>query len=415
MKKELTVLSMDTTILWAKNLPILITETGVVTCDQDAAGALLLLEFQNICEEPIIAVRFDARCYDLLKRELEPISGQVVQDFCLNPGDIWSAEHLFSFPSVETRRVEIAVTEVLFQNGDIWKNVAGEFSVPFEPQAEISLPIEQMAELSRQKEMARVERYPYRYQPKKGDGHWRCACGQVNIADRCVQCNVAKDVLFQITQSEFLIRKMQERIEEEKRIEEERARIAAERREAVRTKYVIPIRDHLSAHAPKLLSLISVVAEKICGFYKTISGFVSNASKKTFRFNPSNKQFVIGALFAVIILVGVLVVSTQMAYQNSYGTGVAEETTASQLQKQEEKEKRPDCKGCNGYGGCMSCNKGQCSKCGGRGAYREYINTPYMQGTRLWNCDKCDGDGRCVVCNGADICPVCNRKGSYNE
>lgn len=237
MKKKLTIiLSSDATMLWAKNLPILITDTGIVSYGQDSSEIFLRLKFQNISDEPIVAIRFNAHCYDLLKQELEPISGQVVQDFCLNPGDIWPAEQLFSFPSIETRRVEILVTEVLFKSGNIWKNQDNSFLTPVEAQSEIILTDQQMIELSRQKELAGITNAVYRYEPEEREGCWLCACGQVNNAHKCVHCNVEKDVLFQITQPQFLTLKIQERIEEEKRIREEKARIAAEKRESLKKK-----------------------------------------------------------------------------------------------------------------------------------------------------------------------------------
>ena len=232
------ILVKSSSALWMPGLPILVTQADIAKVSPNSADISLLLAFQNLCDQPIIGVYFSARCSNLLRQELQPLEKQSVQDFVLNPGAVWTVPQLIPIPDNDTRRVELMIHNIVMADGSVWSNDAEVFLSPIPEQLPLHLPAELSSELQKLKQENAVSpekaRVPFHYTPNRGEGYWHCACGQINISSECIKCGFSEETVFQITQTQLLTEKRDNRLQEEARIREERRQAIAEQQEAIK-------------------------------------------------------------------------------------------------------------------------------------------------------------------------------------
>ena len=232
------ILVKSSSALWMPGLPILVTQADIAKVSPNSADISLLLAFQNLCDQPIIGVYFSARCSNLLRQELQPLEKQSVQDFVLNPGAVWSVPQLIPLPDNDTRRVELMIHNIVMADGSVWSNDAEVFLSPIPEQLPLHLPAELSSELQKLKQENAVSpekaRVPFHYTPNRGEGYWHCACGQINISSECIKCGFSEETVFQITQTQLLTEKRDNRLQEEARIREERRQAITEQQEAIK-------------------------------------------------------------------------------------------------------------------------------------------------------------------------------------
>lgn len=216
--------------LWYKGTPIVVNEASLVT-PSAGGGVCLSLGFQNLERKGIRGVFFSVKCYDLLKQQLEGIEKLSLQDFQVAPGQLWYTEQPIPLPDKDTRRVELAVTNVVFDDGAIWNGDKDAAVVPLAAQDVLDLPPELAGELFQEcrtlisGDPARL----FRFQPRKEDDHWWCACGQMNLDDTCLACGIQAEALFDLVQPQRLTEIREARLAEQERQEQEWREMMAER------------------------------------------------------------------------------------------------------------------------------------------------------------------------------------------
>ena len=201
-----SVLVENSRTLWMSGLPIAVTRSDIAKTSQNSTDVSLLLAFQNLCDQPIIGVYFSARCSNILHQELEAMPRQSVQDFTLNPGEVWTAQHPIPIPSNDTRRIELVVHNIVMADGSIWNNDEAIFLSPIQEQQPLDPSDKLHSELRRiASQHSGTDPYacntsvPYPYIPNRGEGYWCCACGQVNLSSKCLKCGIPEEPVFQAT------------------------------------------------------------------------------------------------------------------------------------------------------------------------------------------------------------------------
>lgn len=229
-----TALVRDNTLLWTESLPIVVVETNIIPRPDNPSCVSLSLAFQNIGQQSVLAVYFGVKCFNLLKQELEPIDKLTIQDFVLEPGKSWTSAYPFELPDSDTRRIELTVQNVVFQDGDIWTNQSGAALLPVLKPVRLELSEELFSELEllgRERLNRRGLKKLWPYRPQQSRHYWGCGCGQMNLRDVCLNCGVDQATVFELTNPEYLAQKRDERLAEQQRLTNERAEDRA-RREA---------------------------------------------------------------------------------------------------------------------------------------------------------------------------------------
>lgn len=265
------VLTQSNTPLWMPGLPIIVTKANVVKRYSNFPEVSLQLEFQNLCDQPIIAVYFSARCYNLLKEELPPIEKQAVQDFTLDPGCFWTSSQAARCPANDTRRIELTIHNVVMADGSIWSNETGEILQPLPKQDKLGFSVDLFSEMHRLRNgiadfrnTFNGEQVLYSHLPVQTEHYWQCACGQVNLSGRCLRCNVLQGTVFDLTNAQRLADMAAERKAEEQRQKEERQQAIVEKQQA--------IKDTAGVISGKCISAAKVVAGKVSHGGKVLSG-----------------------------------------------------------------------------------------------------------------------------------------------
>ena len=230
------VLTQSNTPLWMPGLPIIVTKADIVKRYSNFPEVSLRLEFQNLCDQPIIAVYFSARCYNLLKQELSPIEKQSVQDFTINPGCFWTSSQAARCPANDTRRIELTIHNVVMADGSIWSNETEEILQPLPKQDKLEFSVELFSEMHRLREEItdfrntfNGEQVLYSHLPVQTEHYWQCACGQINLSGRCLRCNVLQGTVFDLTNAQNLAERVERRLAEQQQVKHEKKQARIEK------------------------------------------------------------------------------------------------------------------------------------------------------------------------------------------
>lgn len=229
--------------LWAEGLPIVVTETSVTPKPEDATLASLSLTFQNLGGQPVIAVYFGVRCFNLINQELEPVEKMTVQDFVLEPGESKTYTYPRALPDGDTRRVELIVRHVVMADHSTWDCEEGKTLTALEGQPPLQLDDHLAWQFFLDCSGLTKGYSPkdiFKYQPQRFERHWNCACGQLNLGEACLTCGIGREDLFERIDRERLQKnydlrqeEAERRAEEQRRLEGERQKKLAEQRQAI--------------------------------------------------------------------------------------------------------------------------------------------------------------------------------------
>lgn len=354
-----TILVKNETPLWMQKLPIVVTEAQIVRGEGEGSVGLNL-GVQNLGNDAIVGIFLLVRCYDLLKQEVEGIEKLVIQDISLLPGALWFSERPYPLPDSSTRRYELVVQSLVLSDGTIWNNEEQTPLAPLLSQEVLTLEEELANELFIQTEKSlQVKAYRPRsiflYQPKQEEGYWNCACGQMNVGERCLVCGVKRDFLLELAQIDHLRESRQtrlaeqkrleeERLAEQKRLEEERRQKLAEQTEAAKKK-VAEVGNQTATVAKKGASKIKTLFTACMTKGQTF-WTVCNAKTQTFwkeTVLPNKKRILLVSGAAVLVLIlsvgGYFGVNHYRAAQAEAARLEAERVEQEQLRAQEEEAK----------------------------------------------------------------------------
>lgn len=227
---------------WRPGLPVAVTQVDIVTRTNqgETPQVSLALGLQNLEQQEILGVFFTAKCFNLLRQELPGLEKQAVQDLMVAPGGLWFSQTPFVLPDPNTRWVELVVENVVMKDGSIWSDDGSGALKALPEQEPLALDEELRAEFLRlgREKLGRDLRALWAYQPQKGEGCWRCACGQLcpEGTEKCLCCGVGHEELFDLAQPQRLAQLRTERLAEEEHLREERRQRVAEQTQAAKEK-----------------------------------------------------------------------------------------------------------------------------------------------------------------------------------
>lgn len=316
------ILAKNSTPLRADGLPIVVTETYIISSENEA-GAALLLGFQNLSSQTVVAACFSFKCFNLFQQELKPVEKLVVQDIALHTGEVWFSDTPYSFPDADTRRIEVTVQTIAAENGNIWSNENGVVLSPLPEQKRLDLPKELADELPRlgaDYQSKYNPRVVCVYQPQDFGSYWNCTCGQLNTGETCIVCGLNKSAVFELTKPEFLRQRRELRLSEQKRLEEERRQKIAEHAQEVKEgagKVAQKSLETVQKGYRKSVTYGNRGIQKLADVWKRLKERLHNFY--TNKIQPNKKKIIVisGAVVCVVLVLVVGLVGFQkyQAYQ----------------------------------------------------------------------------------------------------
>ena len=225
--------------LYIEGSPVLI-EAGALQKDIVSDRVLAQIKIKNLADKRVIACKVCIRAYETSGNEIEGISSFSYLDIVIKQGQDFGSKTPIYLPDNTTRRFDVAVIEVVFDDNTVWTQEPSEW-IPLPTQKKV-LQVLNDLELVRQYGMEVGS--DSSYYPELVRGLFLCTCGTVNMGGGempCYKCNRKYVDLVKIIDSESLSLKRDERVkkeEENRRIEREReeerkaeaAKIAAQRK-----------------------------------------------------------------------------------------------------------------------------------------------------------------------------------------
>ena len=211
--------------LYAAEAPVIIS-AGALLKDTATGKLVARLKYRNISLKPVKAIRVMISPLDAAgKPSGEDISGDY-PDLNIRRDMESGQRKAIPVPYPSTRSYRVRVTEVVFQDHEIWHDT-GKSWLP----AMKCTPLEEQfgrGELLKQYRIQYGEKA--KYIPKRTDSFWLCTCGAVNNMDEegCHVCGNNGDALFDLNfemlKSEAIQRVKQERAEQREK-EEKRKKL----------------------------------------------------------------------------------------------------------------------------------------------------------------------------------------------
>ena len=225
--------------LYLEGSPVLI-EAGALQKDIVDDRVLVQVKIRNISNKKIVACKVCIWAYEPSGTEIEGIGSFPYLDIAVKQGQDFGTKTPIYLPDNTTRKFDVAVIEVVFDDDTVWSD---------EPAEWVSLPAQNRItdvlddyELAKQYGLEAGDNSSY--YPDLTMGLFLCTCGGVNIGgenSRCYKCGRTYSDLIKILDIEDLTKRRDERVkyeEEKRRLEREReekkkaeaAKIAAQRK-----------------------------------------------------------------------------------------------------------------------------------------------------------------------------------------
>lgn len=212
--------------LYGTGSPVVIV-AGALLKDKQIGGILGQLKIKNIQDKDIKAVTVSILALDVTNNRLgEKISFQYL-DLNVQRDRSFGSKTPIALPDTRTRMFTVAVTEVVFFDGTVWKSQ----EESWEP-LEKPTPLENCQDAELMKQFRLTYGQDCQNFPKSTKDLWYCSCGSINQATEptCHQCGLTLDILksidFEQLQKEKIVRLEKEAVEARKRDEESRKKAA---------------------------------------------------------------------------------------------------------------------------------------------------------------------------------------------
>lgn len=188
-------------MLWSHDCPVLL-EKGALLIDTKKNINVLQLKFRNLQEPPISAVYLIIKQKDVMGNVLGDIE-RFYLDLSVKSNEYFGNSVPIELTFKQARSFDYIVSTIVFADGTKWQS------------SECLMPIatpNKLTDLNDLKDQFKIEVHKLNYSdvcenlPYQGDGYWICACGHFNLnkSNRCLHCNLDKNKLFEISNSDFL-------------------------------------------------------------------------------------------------------------------------------------------------------------------------------------------------------------------
>ena len=147
------------------------------------------LNFRNVGEKDIEAIKLDLFCYNAFGEESGPPVEVLVQDCIGVPGMIFGPKHYVKLEDHEhTRRINAVLRRIVYSDGLLWEAKEGNL------RSCLVDPLEDPEELELLKRQAGADAICY---ARKNLDGWVCVCGRINMGGNrlCMRCKRSRDTV----------------------------------------------------------------------------------------------------------------------------------------------------------------------------------------------------------------------------
>lgn len=203
--------------LFIEESPVII-ETGVLFKDTVTNKVLVLAKLRNIMDKKIVACKVAIRSFEPNGTELERMSEFTYLDVAAGLGHEFGAKTPVFLPDARARRIMIAVIEVVFDDGSVWKRAACEWQqIPKQKTV-----AEHFTNNSLREQYELEVGSNCKFVPEIWNGLFLCTCGTANLSTTgsCYNCHHKYEVLKSKMEHEYLYDQIEKREAERKALEE---------------------------------------------------------------------------------------------------------------------------------------------------------------------------------------------------
>ena len=203
--------------LFIEESPVII-ETGVLFKDTVTNKVLVLAKLRNIMDKKIVACKVAIRSFEPNGTELENMPEFTYLDVAAGLGHEFGAKTPVFLPDARARRIMIAVIEVVFDDGSVWKRAACEW-LQIPKQKTVA---DYFANNSLREQYELEVGSNCKFVPEIWNGLFLCTCGTANLstAGSCYNCHHKYEVLKSKMEYEYLYDQIEKREAEKKALEE---------------------------------------------------------------------------------------------------------------------------------------------------------------------------------------------------
>lgn len=210
--------------LYLEGSPVII-EAGALLKDTVTNKVLVQLRIRNLEEKRLIACKVALRAFEPNGTELDGVPEFSHMDISIAVGQDFGTKVPIYLPDGNTRRIEVSVTELVFEDDTVWKEESCEWKELLK-QIEIT---NHFCDSEIQKQYKLEVGDDCAYVPMIHNGVFQCTCGTINLASaqKCYKCQRSYETLAKAIDEDALLQKKNSRIEKEHE-EMKAAAIAAE-------------------------------------------------------------------------------------------------------------------------------------------------------------------------------------------
>lgn len=220
--------------LYIDDAPIIIA-AGALLKDNRNGKVLVHLKLQNLNSLQLIACKVSIRAFDPSGAELPGIEGYSYLDLMISYGETFGSDDPIYLPDNTTRNISVAIIQAVYKGGEIWQHSVEEWSPVFQYRQRIE---DQFSDIELQKQYAFEVGGNCKYIPTVDDKLFLCTCGAINLlkSETCFKCKrdfsslifALEPIKLKEKKDARLAKEESHRLEQERKLAEERKSLAAE-------------------------------------------------------------------------------------------------------------------------------------------------------------------------------------------
>jgi hypothetical protein len=183
--------------LWSVDSPVLLESAGLFL-NVNTNAVIALCKFRNITEKRLKAVYILLTCFTVDGAILHNDLDYIYLDLSVSSNEMFGEKTPISIPDKTTRKIDIAVIKVIFEDDTYWEN----------NDAIILQSILSANPVSSLGKLQEVYKWKtgFAHVPLEQSDYWICGCNSFNLAtnQKCLDCGAEKNLVFSQANQEFL-------------------------------------------------------------------------------------------------------------------------------------------------------------------------------------------------------------------
>ena len=211
--------------LYIEGSPVVL-EAGALLKDNKINKVLVQLKIRNLAEKRITACKICVRAFEPNGTEITGLPEYVYLDLNAVQGEDFGSRIPVYLPDNTTRKVLVSVTEIVFDDNNIWDNPPCQWKqIP----AQMTI-VERLTDEELSKQYQQEVGPDCDYVPERQKGLFLCTCGTANLADsaKCYKCHRSYEDLIEKLDIDYLTAQKDVRIQKETEEKEAAEKAAAE-------------------------------------------------------------------------------------------------------------------------------------------------------------------------------------------